>query len=30
LLRREGNGFGRAVRQGLSLPELLQAVADLG
>jgi sulfite reductase beta subunit-like hemoprotein len=29
LLRREGSGFGQAVRQGLSLDELLQAVADL-
>lgn len=30
LYRREDSGFGRAVRQGLPLPELLQAVADLG
>lgn len=30
LLRREGPGFGQAVRQGLSTSELLQAVADLG
>lgn len=30
LLRREGSGFGHAVRQGLTSSELLQAVADLG
>jgi sulfite reductase beta subunit-like hemoprotein len=30
LYRRDGEGFGKAVRQGLSLEDLLQAVADLG
>jgi len=30
LLRREGAGFGEAVRRGLTLGELLEAVADLG
>jgi sulfite reductase beta subunit-like hemoprotein len=30
LYRREGEGFGKPLRQGLSLEDLLQAVADLG
>jgi sulfite reductase beta subunit-like hemoprotein len=30
LYRREGEGFGHPIRRGLTLPDLLQAVTDLG